>query len=175
MEKGKGPEVASGARPAATSEINPTPFGVMLSVMPSSAHHRLHAWTALLALLLATPLAAMPAPAMIPAVAPAGCTDCPMMAAAQGKMAHHDMAPMAGDCPDEPGDTVPNWDCCKVAPVPAVPLDEAAPTAPQTLAAPAVAAVTPVAPVRTTVPAVEADAPDPPGRGLYLLHSSYLN
>jgi len=145
--------------------------------MPSSAHHRLHAWVALLALLLATPLAAMPAPAMIPAVAaPAACGDCPMMAARQ-QARHHDMAdmaePAAGDCHDAP--VAPNWDCCETAPVPAVPLDEAAPNAPQTLAAPVVAAVAPAAPARTAAPAVLADAPDPPGPGLYLLHSSYLN
>lgn len=149
--------------------------------MTASAHHRLHAWTALLALLVATPLAAMPAPAMFPTLdAPGGCADCAMRAAAQVEMKHHDMkhhdmaAPRTGGCP-EPGDAGANWDCCKVAPVPAVPLDEAAPPAPQTLAAPVVAPVAPGAAARAAVPVVVADAPDPPGPGLYLLHSSFLS
>jgi hypothetical protein len=154
-----------------------------------SARRPLTALAALAAVLLVLPAAALPAAPDGAAGVVTECDGaCPMMAAQAARMmatqalrhgghrmaagGHGASAPACGR-----GAADETMSCCaSPGSHPAVPLDEAAPSPTQQVAAPAAASLPAVAaPVASPRTHAETAAPLPPGPALYTLHSSLLN
>lgn len=160
---------------------------VILRAMSNLVHlsaRRLAALGALIAVLVALPVVAMPVPngsqASMRTQMDCGGA-CPMMAA-QRRSGHSGMghamgamkaAPAKGSCRESMG-----FDCCAAAPAqPAVPLGEATPASTVTVPTPAATpmATLPAPTPRAALAASSAEGPEPPAAPLFLLHSSFLS
>lgn len=172
------------ANPGGGMAAAPSPVILRTMTRRRSARRPLTALAALAAVLLVLPVAALPAAPDGAAGAVTECGGaCPMMAAQAARATRHGGHRMAagGHGASAPacgrGAAGETMSCCaSPGSHPAVPLDEAAPSPTQQVAAPAAASL-PVVAAPAAAPRLHAEsaAPLPPGPALYTLHSSLLN